>query len=770
MISVSIQDLRPDSQEISAFYLEKIYLLQVNASIPEIPTTMSRFQNFSPPYDAAEVNALWFSSLLISLTTAVVAVSVQHWARQYTKITQSTHYIPHKRARVRAFVAGSFYIPSVIQILPAMMHLYVLLFIAGLLRYTSNMNRTVFIGVGTCAGLLPFVHLWIEATSSAWLGHSSSMMIFPFVEWGILWLVVSDILDSHGRRMSMKVTVLIMIFLGFGVSSMLYLCGKSRGFKKRAERASWQSSAIYTHILNLTLDGLGEDDAREIFFESIPGFYQSDVVKNLKRCLTKEVKLRIHLILVAFFRRALSSNTISGLAKFRRLAICITAADHTDPSARSKYNFAKIIHQHWHAMPQSVEFGEFLRSWDTQRNGRYSQWIISNIVAKKDERDGDRWMALAMDHLGISKHVLQDYLAHGDSILLAILIHSIRHAVRSNFSSFRLLPPLSEFDALNTLPGLQHEFCDLWNTLVRNSRDHEGPSSSMSILKAIRHIYVTLHQGTDAAPTSFPASTEDVDDVLNRPSSYPLCNIPDHLSDSTPPIRSASVGEVQHLPAAISTSPSGSGSLPASESHSGDSAPHPADESSESLGGRPVQVTPACNTSPHSPPAPVDPLTTTSIHTIPHHSPISASAIHDPHSTPDYDVVSISVAPRTPISPSVSLPDETIPADLQSQTTYITVVSQSGQLPVALEDHPLNLVPTTSPAVHQGLDTPILHSDIEPDITELVAINYSQDADTPSPAVATDHPPSITSDPGITTELLTHPLGVESSHNFDRPR
>ena len=57
------------------------------------------------------------------------------------------------------------------------------------------------------------------------------------------------------------------------------------------------------------------------------------------------------------------------------------------------------------------------------------------IVTNEDERD-DRWMVLAMDYLGISQHVLQEYLAYGDSILFAILNHSIRHAIDTNFSSF----------------------------------------------------------------------------------------------------------------------------------------------------------------------------------------------------------------------------------------------------------------------------------------------------------------------------------------------
>ena len=557
--------------------------------------------------------------------------------------------------------------------------------------------------------------------------------------------------------------MLALILFVYGFWLTFGAIRKSCGVKERVEKASHQSSLMDTHILEVTLDGLSEDETREKFFEFIPGFYQSDVVKDLQRRLPKMVKSKVHLILVDFFRRTLLSNTIPGLAKFRRLAICITAADDTDTPTGSKYNFAKIIHQYWHAMPQSVEFGGFLRSWDKWRNGRYAHWIIANIVAKKDERD-DRWVALAMDYLGISEHVLHDYLTHGDSILLAILIHSIRHAIRSDFSSFRLLPPLSGFDVRSTLPGLQHEFCDLWNTLAQNSRDREDPSSSISILKATCHIYVALHQGTDTSS------------VLSQLSWYPLCNIPDHhLPDSTP-IDHGSVGETFHLPAAISILLSS----PVSEFYSGDSRLHPADESS--LGDAPTQIIqsfhPSC---PHSTPAPVDPVTTTSTQTIAHHSAISASVTHDSHSTQvvtgvrgspqpalDYDVVSISVAPRTPTSPSVSLPDEALPTSLQSRFTSVTVVSESDQSPVVLEDHLPNPVATTSPPVYQG--TPNLDSDIALDVTEPVATSDSQDANTPSPALTAHRPHSMTSDPGVTRELLAYRLGIEPSHNFDRPR
>ena len=53
------------------------------------------------------------------------------------------------------------------------------------------------------------------------------------------------------------------------------------------------------------------------------------------------------------------------------------------------------------------------------------------------------------------------------------------------------------------------------------------------ILGPIRNMYLALHQGTDSAPTRFSTSTGDQDDILKEPSSYPVCNVPGHHSDST---------------------------------------------------------------------------------------------------------------------------------------------------------------------------------------------------------------------------------------------
>ena len=55
-----------------------------------------------------------------------------------------------------------------------------------------------------------------------------------------------------------------------------------------------------------------------------------------------------------------------------------------------------------------------------------------------------------------------------------------------------------------------------------------------TFLKPIRNVYLSLHQDTDSAPTQFSTSTGDRDVILSKPSSYPVCKVLDHCSDSIP--------------------------------------------------------------------------------------------------------------------------------------------------------------------------------------------------------------------------------------------
>ena len=80
-----------------------------------------------------------------------------------------------------------------------------------------------------------------------------------------------------------------------------------------------------------------------------------------------------------------------------------------------------------------------------------------------------------MGCLGVSEGVLRGYLAHGDSVQLACLVLFCRYAVRLSHRPYLGdLRPLFEFDIRNTLPGVQHDFCSLWNELVQETRKRQS--------------------------------------------------------------------------------------------------------------------------------------------------------------------------------------------------------------------------------------------------------------------------------------------------------
>ncbi|KAF8475257.1 hypothetical protein DFH94DRAFT_603116, partial [Russula ochroleuca] len=137
LLGVTVQDLRPNSQDTSAFYLGNIYgvLADPNASIP---SPVAKPPPFSPPRYAVWVNSLWFLSLVMSLSCALWATSLHQWARRYIRVTQPARCSPEKRARIRAFFADGvdkMHMPWAVEGLPALLHLSLFLFFGGLVIF-----------------------------------------------------------------------------------------------------------------------------------------------------------------------------------------------------------------------------------------------------------------------------------------------------------------------------------------------------------------------------------------------------------------------------------------------------------------------------------------------------------------------------------------------------------------------------------------------------------------------------------------------------------
>ncbi|KAF8463414.1 hypothetical protein DFH94DRAFT_640437, partial [Russula ochroleuca] len=158
LLAVSVQGLQPGPQEISAFYLKNIYHLLAILLPPSPSSHPSHLIHLSSLHRnprAVFVNSLWFLSLVMSPTGALLAVFIQQWARSYLHATQGRHS-PKDRARIRTFhVEGleKFHLHWVTRAVPILIHGSLFLFFSGLPIFLFNLNRTVFNVVVTWLGL-----------------------------------------------------------------------------------------------------------------------------------------------------------------------------------------------------------------------------------------------------------------------------------------------------------------------------------------------------------------------------------------------------------------------------------------------------------------------------------------------------------------------------------------------------------------------------------------------------------------------------------------
>ena len=126
----------------------------IPSSIPD-PTV-----KFIPPTSGVWVNGLWFLSLVVSLTCALLSTLLQQWARRYLRVAYPSKR-PHKKARIRAFYrhgVEKLHIPLAIELLPALLHISLFLFFAGLSVFLFGVHRTIFKVVTAWIALCGFVY------------------------------------------------------------------------------------------------------------------------------------------------------------------------------------------------------------------------------------------------------------------------------------------------------------------------------------------------------------------------------------------------------------------------------------------------------------------------------------------------------------------------------------------------------------------------------------------------------------------------------------
>jgi hypothetical protein len=442
---------------------------------------------------------------------------------------------------MRAFFAegvDKMHIPWAVEGLPALLHLSLFLFFGGLAIFLFNVDREVFCFVISWIGLFLMVYGLI--TLLPIIRHESpyhSPLSTP------AWFLYASI-----RYLTFKILVFITGCRCWSFPTWRrckHLRDRYQGWmldgveKAAEETASERSSEIYVQILDWTISahGDGDDDSLKRFFEAIPGFFNSKLAKHLERDFPVELVKKIRDALCAFLGRTWLSNSINNSEKVRRLDISINAINQIS-KIRDPSMLYHILLELQDEVPQTVEMGRALARLCTNpdQDIRVARHIIAGIVVNVRERN-DSWVTLAARVFGLPEQDLRDNIPlGGDSVLLAIVIHVARQSLRPDYPCRMVLEALSKLDIRDTLPRLQHDFCALWNELVQEARNRVPPTTPVLILNMIRHLYIALHQDTDAAPTAFPALFLESSGFFYEGRFYPFCKIDSHHLDLTPSV------------------------------------------------------------------------------------------------------------------------------------------------------------------------------------------------------------------------------------------
>jgi hypothetical protein len=478
----------------------------------------------------------------MSFSCALWATSLQQWARRYLVRARRTRCNPEMRARMRAFFADGvdkMHTPWAVEGLPTLLHLSLFLFFGGLAIFLFNVDREVFtyvicwIGVfSTAYGLitvLPIIRhdspYHSPLSTPAWFLYASilhvTFKILTFITYGTFWSAeiycyYYDLKDRYQR----------------------WMVG---GVEKAAEETALErSSKIDVRILDWTISALGDDSSLKSFFEAIPGFFNSKLVKDLEKDFPKELFNKFKSASSGFLRRTLTSNSIDNSEKARRFDFFINSINQVSKTL-DLFNLRDVLSILGDdEVPPTVEMVYTLERWFTNNDQNIpisSKRIIARILASVTVQErNDSWVTLAARVFGLPERDLRDTIAlAGDSVLLAHVIHVARY-LHSSFDYLICydLEAFSKLDICKTLPRLQNDFCTLWNEIVQEARNRGFDSNPVLILKEIRHLYIALHQDTNAAPTAFSASTDSSDSILWQSSSYPFCTLARHRPDSTP--------------------------------------------------------------------------------------------------------------------------------------------------------------------------------------------------------------------------------------------
>ncbi|KAJ7278778.1 hypothetical protein C8J57DRAFT_1573516 [Mycena rebaudengoi] len=283
---------------------------------------------FTPPTASLICNALWFVSLGLSLSSALIATLLDQWARDFLHRSEMRS-APVVRARIFSYLyygLKRFNMHAVVEVIPLLLHASLLLFLAGLVAFLLPVNRII---MGVVAGLLALLVLIYATLTILPMFYLDCPFRTPLS--GLLWRIFSALPRTlwSVANDSTPTAVEAMVKAATGVSE---------------ERTNRDHRALIWTVKSLT-----DDTELEPFVESIPdvlwgptgrrrSLYDHHITKLIHDPNTRLLS-RIEYLLL---------NAASGLlpleAQTRRKITCIKALWAIAPSSTNLNSNLCLLH------------------------------------------------------------------------------------------------------------------------------------------------------------------------------------------------------------------------------------------------------------------------------------------------------------------------------------------------------------------------------------------------------------------------------------------
>jgi hypothetical protein len=348
----SYKQLSPDSGATTVFLLQQIshQLSSFSASgtttpAPTQPTNSD--SSFHPTPSAIRVNILWFLSLTLSLICALAATLMQQWTRRYLQQAQAQTTL-YKRARTREYLfegVQAFRLSQAVEAVPALLHIAVFLFFAGLVDFLFSIDSVV---GRVILGLVCFFGgIYVLLTFLPNLRPNCPYRT-PFsrdtLKWFLVVPTVPAFLGIYCSRCLLRNEMFESVLTRFVlfVQSLLWTMSDAmRSLQEDIDRRALQWAVV-------TID---DDDDIETFLEGIPGYLTSG--RNALSIVEDLLDLQRPKPLGHHINRLIQTYTPEGYrgaaenVRRRRALICLDTARFLTGVCYASFSYGMFGYQTW---------------------------------------------------------------------------------------------------------------------------------------------------------------------------------------------------------------------------------------------------------------------------------------------------------------------------------------------------------------------------------------------------------------------------------------